>query len=80
MVQRFNTELERDGGLGLPCLTMRSSNIGEWVRYEDYAKLEALYAAAIEHMVSVYNLYNTDASPALQELYEKASGANEPRN
>lgn len=41
MVLRFNAELERDGGLGLPCLTMRSNNIGEWVRYEDYAKLEA---------------------------------------
>lgn len=41
MVQRFNAELERDGGLGLPCLTMRSNNIGEWVSYGDYAKLEA---------------------------------------
>ena len=41
MVQRYNTELERNGGLGLPCLTMRTSNIGEWVKYEDYAKLEA---------------------------------------
>lgn len=40
MVQRFNAELERDGGLGLPCLTMRSNNIGEWVSYEDYAELE----------------------------------------
>ena len=80
MVQRFNTELERDGGLGLPCLTMRSSNIGEWVRYEDYAKLEELYAAAVELMVSVHNRYNTDASPALQEMYEKASGTDEPRN
>ena len=53
---------------------------GDWVRYEDYAKLEALYAAAIELMVSVYNRYNTDASPALQELYEKARDANEPSN
>ena len=52
----------------------------EVVRYEDYAKLEALYAAAIELMVSAHRRYNTDASPALQELYEKASGANEPGN
>lgn len=53
---------------------------GNWVTYEDYAKLEALYTAAIELMVSVHRRYNTDASPALQELYEKASGANEPCN
>lgn len=53
---------------------------GNWVSYGDYAKLEALYAAAVELMVSVHRRYNADVSPALEELYEKASGANEPRN
>lgn len=40
MVKRYNTELEKDGGLGLPSLTMRSSSIGSWVEYKDYAALE----------------------------------------
>ena len=70
MVQRYLLQ----GGLIGP------HDEGDWVGYEDYAKLEALYAAAIELMVSVHRCYNTDAFPALQELYEKASGANEPRN
>ena len=75
MVQRYELELYHcNGGEMEPC------DEGGYVEYEDYAKLEALYAAAIELMVSVHNRYNTDASPALQELYEKVSGANEPRN
>lgn len=44
-VKRYNTELEKDGGLGLPSLTMRSSSIGSWVEYKDYADLEAKCAA-----------------------------------
>jgi len=44
-VKRYNTELEKDGGLGLPSLTMRSSSIGSWVEYKDYSALEAKCAA-----------------------------------
>lgn len=44
MVKRYNTELEKDGGLGLPSLTMRSSSIGSWVEYKDYAALESKIA------------------------------------
>lgn len=76
MVQRY--ELKEDCVTGH--IDLEEDMGGGWVRYEDYAKLEALYAAAIELMVSVHRRYNTDASPALQELYEKASDANEPRN
>ena len=70
MVQRYLLQ----GGLIGP------HDEGDWVGYEDYAKLEALYTTAVEHMVLVYNSYNADVSPALEELYEKASGANEPGN
>ena len=47
-----------------------SETEGEWVKYEDYAALEMLYKAAIEHMVAIHRRYNSDAGPALQELYE----------
>lgn len=76
MVQRY--DLKEDCVTGH--IDLEEDAAGDWVGYEDYAKLEALYAAAIELMVSVHSRYNTDASPALQELYEKASDANEPSN
>ena len=44
-VKRYNPELEKDGGLGVPCLTMRSNSIGSWVDYHEYAALEARCAA-----------------------------------
>lgn len=44
-VKRYNTELEKDGGLGLPSLTMRSSSIGSWVEYKDYSALEDKFAS-----------------------------------
>lgn len=77
MVQRFNTELERDGGLGLPCLTMRSSNIGEWVRYEDYAKLEA---AVIALLADINRRYPVEGfkCPLILKLAEIVE--HEPRN
>lgn len=68
MAQRY--DLKEDWVTGH--IDLEEDTDGDWIRYEDYAKLETLYAAAIEHMVLVYNRYNTDASPALQELYEKA--------
>lgn len=40
------------------------------VKYEDYAALETVYQAAIEHMVAVHQRYNSDATHALQKLYE----------
>lgn len=43
---------------------------GDYVSYEDYAALEKLYQAAIEHMVAVHQRYNSDAGAALQKLYE----------
>lgn len=70
MVQRYLLQ----GGLIGP------HDDGDWVGYEDYANLEALYAAAVELMVSVHRRYNADVSPALEELYEKVSHANEPSN
>ena len=46
-VKRYNPELEKDGGLGVPCLTMRSNSIGSWVDYHEYAALEARCAALV---------------------------------
>lgn len=40
------------------------------VKYEDYAALETVYQAAIAHMVAVHQRYNSDATHALQKLYE----------
>ena len=40
-VKRYNPELEKDIGLGLPCLSMLGNPYGEWVRYQDYAELKA---------------------------------------
>lgn len=45
-VKRYNPELERDGGLSLPCLTMRQNHIGSFVEYEDYAALQQRLDAA----------------------------------
>lgn len=39
-VKRYNPELEKDIGLGLPCLSMLSNPYGEWVKYDDYAALQ----------------------------------------
>lgn len=39
-VKRYNPELEKDIGLGLPCLSMFSNPYGEWVKYKDYAALQ----------------------------------------
>ena len=69
MVQRYD-----DVGYGV--FDMGPDPEGEWVKYEDYAALENLYKAAIEHMVAVYQQYNSDAGPALQKLYE-LSGTDE---
>lgn len=71
MVQRYEW-----AGIG----DMPESEDGGFVSYEDYAKLETLYAAAIEHMVLVHRSCNVDVSPTVQELYEKASDADEPCN
>lgn len=62
MVQRYDL-----AALGT---SAHPDNEGHFVKYEDYAALEKLYKAAIEHMVAVYNSYNSDAGPALQKLYE----------
>lgn len=40
-VKRYNPELEKDIGLGLPCLSMLGNPYGEWVHYQDYAELKA---------------------------------------
>lgn len=56
MVKRYNPELERDGGLGFPSLTMRSNHIGSWVEYKDYAALEEAYAQLQER-------YDLDVNP-----------------
>ncbi|KAA6001442.1 hypothetical protein [Pantoea sp. M_5] len=40
-VKRYNPELEKEFGLGLPCLSMLGNPYGEWVHYQDYAELKA---------------------------------------
>ncbi len=45
-VKRYNTELEKDIGLGLPCLSMKVNPFGEWVHYKDYTALQQKLDAA----------------------------------
>lgn len=69
MVQRYELEeMSRNPFESYRCL--EENDEGDWVKYEDYAALEKLYRAAIEHMVAVHQRYNSDAGPALQKLYE----------
>lgn len=56
MVKRYKPELERDGGLGLPSITMRSSFIGEWVKHEDYRRLQFAVAALLRDIRSRYSM------------------------
>lgn len=55
-VKRYNPELEKDGGLGLPSLTMRTNCIGSWVEYKDYDALAKAYAELQER-------YDLDVNP-----------------
>lgn len=43
-VKRYDPELEKDGGLGVPSLTMYAKHTGSWVEYKDYAALEVTLA------------------------------------
>ncbi|MDU4943965.1 MAG: hypothetical protein E6X23_20970 [Mixta calida] len=43
-VKRYDPELEKDGGLGVPSLTMYAKHTGSWVEYKDYAALEETLA------------------------------------
>ena len=71
-VKRYNTELEKDGGLGLPSLTMRSSSIGSWVEYKDYAALEDKCAARDEKLRMINEL--TGAAEQANKLAQEATG------
>lgn len=68
-VRRYNTELEKDGGLGLPSLTMRSSNIGSWVEYKDYAALEAKCAALAAENATMH-----ETIEAVRSVADNSSG------
>lgn len=73
-VKRYDPELEKDGGLGVPSLTMYAKHTGSWVEYKDYAALEETLAqrdaqiAALEEnlnscLITVAKYSGPDAAP-----------------
>ncbi len=70
-VKRYNPELEKDGGLGVPCLTMRSNSIGSWVDYHEYAALEARCAALAAENAGLRDINAWCKTDAFKNMYRE---------
>lgn len=69
-VKRYNPELEKDIGLGLPCLSMMSNPYGEWVKWEDYAALALdLVRAQRDLEIDRRDKYDADKAELYAEVY-----------
>lgn len=69
-VKRYDPKLEKDGGLGMPSMTMEASIAGSFVSYSDYEKLAAENAALSKdaqryRFIRERDLFGSDNEPGL---------------